>query len=356
MAAGTTQIADVVVPSLFTTYTQQLTEQKSRIIRSGLASRDAFLDSFLAGPGNTITAPSFKDLDNDVERVSNDSSAVFDTADSSANAAGSGTSPERPPNPNKIQTASEIAVRLSRNNSWSSMDLTTALIGVDPMNAIANRVADYWTRRLQTAFISTWKGVIADNTANDSADYTVDVKGGGFVAGVTNFTAEAFLDATLTMGDSMEDITTVCVHSVVFNRMQKNNLIDFVQDSISLVRIPTFLGREVIIDDSMPRSGSVYETWLFGGGQTLIGMGSPKVPTEIERKPGGGNGGGQEVLYNRVEWSIHPVGHAFTGTASKGGPANTGTAGNDLDEAASWNRVYTERKQIKFARLVTREA
>jgi hypothetical protein len=220
------------------------------------------------------------------------------------------------------------------------------------MEAIADRVAFYWTRRLQAAFVATWNGVIADNVANDSGDYVNDISGASFVDGVTNFSAEAFLDASVTMGDSMEDLTAVMVHSVVYNRMQKNNLIDFIPDSTGRINIPTFLGREVLVDDGVPRTGNVYDTWLFGGGSTRLGIGEAKVPTETERRPGGGNGGGQEVLYNRVEWSIHPVGHAMTmSSIPNGGPANA-----DLDDATSWNRVYPERKQIKFARLVTREA
>lgn len=357
MADGpTTFISDVVVPEIFTPYAQQLTEEKSRIIQSGLAARDGAIDELLSGGGITFDAPSWKDLDNDDERISNDSSSVFNTADASANAAGSGTSPERAPDPHKIESLQEILVRLSRNQSWSSMDLTSALAGADPMEAIANRVAAYWARRLQLAFIATWNGVIADNVANDSSDYVNDISGASFTDGVTNFSAEAFLDASVTMGDSMEDLSTVVVHSVVYNRMQKNNLIDFIPDSTGRVNIPTFLGREVIIDDGVPRTGNVYDTWLFGSGATRLGIGTPKVPTEVDRRAGGGNGGGQDVLYSRVEWAIHPVGHAFVGTATKGGPANSGTAGDDLNEAGSWNRVFAERKQIKFARLVTREA
>ena len=82
---------------------------------------------------------------------------------------------------------------------------------------------------------------------------------------------------------------------------------------------------------------------------------SPKVPTEVHREPLAGNGGGQEVLSSRVSWSIHPVGHAYTGTSPDGGPGN-GTGANNLNNAGSWNRVFPERKQVKFARLVTREA
>lgn len=354
MAAGpAVRVSDVIVPEIFTPYTQTLTEQKSRLVQSGLLARSAVLDEKLMGGGITFNVPSFNDLDNDADRISTDTSVPFANADASLPAGVA-----RPPNPLKIGSKKEIAVRLNRNNSWSSTDLAAILAGVDPMNAIADRVAAYWTRRLQAAFIATWNGVIADNAANDSGDYINDISGGAFVDGVTNFSAEAFLDAAQTMGDSQEDLVAVAVHSVVYNRMLKNNLIDFISDSINgnAISIPTFLGREVIVDDGLPRTGSVYDTWLFGSGATQFGVGTPPVPTEMDRKAGGGNGGGQDVLYSRVMWCIHPTGHAWIGTADDGGPANTGTANDDLDEAASWNRVYTERKQIKFARLVTREA
>lgn len=352
MAAGpTTRVSDVIVPEVFTPYMMVLTEEKSRLVQSGLLSRSEALDNLLAGGGITFQVPSFRDLDNDADRISTDTSVPFADADAALPAGVA-----RPPDPLKIQTLKEIAVRLNRNNSWSSSDLAAILAGADPMQAIASRVADYWQRRLQAAFIATWNGVIADNVANDAGDYVNDISGGGYVAGVTDFSAEAFLDAAQTMGDSQEDLTGVAVHSVVYNRMQKNNLIDFIPDARGEINIPTFLGREVIVDDGLPRTGSVYDTWLFGAGTTQFGVGTPPVPTEVDRKPGGGNGGGQDVLYSRVMWTLHPTGHAWTGTAGDGGPANTGTGNDDLDEAGSWNRVYPERKQIKFARLVTREA
>lgn len=352
MAAGpATRVSDVIVPEVFTPYMQVLTEEKSRLVQSGLLSRSEALDTLLAGGGITFQVPSFRDLDNDADRISSDTSVPFADADATLPAGVA-----RPPDPLKIQTLKEIAVRLNRNNSWSSTDLAAILAGADPMEAIANRVAAYWTRRLQAAFIATWNGVIADNAANDAGDYINDISGAGFTDGVTNFSAEAFLDAAQTMGDSQEDLVAVAVHSVVYNRMQKNNLIDFIPDARGEVNIPTFLGREVIVDDGLPRSGSVYDTWLFGPGATQMGVGTPPVATEVDRKPGGGNGGGQDVLYSRVMWTLHPTGHAWVGTAGDGGPANTGTANDDLDEAGSWNRVYPERKQIKFARLVTREA
>lgn len=350
MAAGpVTQISDVVVPAIFTPYTQQLTEEKARLIQAGAVVRDAEIDRLLAGGGLIFDVPSFKDLDNDSERVSTDS-VPFKYTGGVAD-----------PDPNKTGTATEIAVRLSRNNSWASADLAAVLAGKDPMQSIADRVAYYWTRRMQAVFVAVVKGLFADNDAAPSGsehvqgDLTHDVSGVSFSDGVTNFSAEAFLDAALTMGDSQDGLKMVMVHSVVYNRMQKNNLIDFIPDARGEITIPTFLGREVIVDDGVPFSGGVYQTWMFGPGALRLGVGSPKVPTEIERLAGAGNGGGAEVLYNRVEWSLHPVGNKYAGTPPKGGPSNAASS-NNLADAGSWQRVFTERKQIKIARLITREA
>lgn len=342
MASGVTKIADIVVPRRFTQYVRQTTEMKSRLVQSGAVVRDELLDSLLAGGGITFDVPSWKDLDNDDDNISSD--------DETTNAT-----------PAKIGTSQEVGVRLSRNKSWSSMDLTAALAGDDPLSVIVDKVAGYWARRLQAAFIATMTGVFADNAAAPSGsehvqnDMTVDIKGGSFVDGVTNFSAEALIDAATTMGDSMESLGLLFVHSVVYARMQKNNLIDFIPDSEGRVVIPTFLGRVVVVDDGMPLASGVAESWLFGAGAVRLGMSDPKVPTEVDRKPDAGNGGGEERLYNRHEWMIHPVGNKYAGTAPNGGPSNAATA-NNLAAAASWQRVWPERKQIKIARLITRES
>lgn len=354
MATGPiTQLSDVVEPSVFTPYIQQLTEQKARLVQSGVLARNPLLDQLLGGGGLTFNVPSFRDLDNDADNVSGQDAADVQRIIATAGELSIG-SPNtiQDSRPLKTQADAEVAVRLNRNQSWSSSDLAANLAGADPMASIGARVGYYWTRRLQAIFIATMNGVIADNDANDGDDYFVDISGASFTDGVTNFSAEAFIDAATTLGDSADDVTVVMVHSIVFARMQKNNLIDFIPDASGQIRIPTFLGREVIVDDGMPVTSSVYDTWLFGPAAAQFGVGSPKVPTEVQRQPQAGNGGGQEVLYSRQEWTIHPTGHAYTGsTTVKGGPTNT-----ILGQAASWDRVYPERKQIKFARLVTREA
>jgi hypothetical protein len=346
--ANLTQVADVVVPEVFTPYSQQITEEKSRLIQSGALVRDGAVDVKLAGGGLTFNMPSWKDIANDTDNVSTDNE--FDNLNTAGNDS----------HPKVLQTGTEIAVRLSRNQSWAQSDLATALAGDDPARSVAERVGYYWSRRLQAAFIATIKGVLADNAAAPSGtehvqgDLTNDVKGGSYSAGVTDFSAAAFLDAVLTIGDSLNDLSLVMVHSVVYGRMQKNNLIDFIPDSRGETMIASYQGKQVIVDDGMPNSAGVYDTWVFGPGAVRLGVGTPQVPTEVFRHPAAGNGGGQSTLYNRVEWSIHPVGHKYAGSPSSGGPSNAATS-NNLAHVDSWQRVYGERKQIKIARLITRE-
>lgn len=353
MATGpATQIADIVVPEVFTPQTVQRTEEKSRIIRSGVAVRDEFMDGLLQGGGLTFNLPSYKPLDNEDENINTD-----DADDTYKDSWASLTNSR----PKKIESATEVAVRLSRNQSWSQAQLTTALGTKDPLEAVEELVSDYWALRQQAAFIATMQGIFADNDAAPSGsehvqyDLRNSVSGASFSDGVTNFTSEAFLDTTVTMGDSMESLGLVMVHSVVYNRMQKLQLIDFIPDAINPNhKIPHYLGREVIVDDGMPNTGGVFETWLFGAGAIRLGVGSPNNATETGRKPDAGNGAGQDVLYNRVEWMLHPIGHAYSGTPANGGPSNAATS-NNLAAAGSWARVFPQRKQIKIARLITRE-
>lgn len=352
------KIEDVVVPEIFTPIAQQMTMEKSALIQSGAMVMDSGLSAMLGGGGLTFNLPSYRDLENVDENISGDTEADKFTHDV----------PGDDSTPQKITSATEVTVRLSRNQSWASADLSAELSGNDPMGAIASRVSTYWARRLQAAFIASVSGVYADNAAAPTAaehvqdDMSVnlafDAAGApiAYAAGSTDFSAGAFLDATLTMGDAMEGLSLVMVHSVVYNRMQKQNLIQFIPDARGETTFPSYLGRRIIIDDSLPSPdvGS-YETWLFGGGALRMGQGTPMEATETERQPQSGNGGGSSILYNRVQWAIHPNGYRYMGTPPNGGPDNSATVGG-LAHEDSWERVYSERKQIKMARLVTRES
>lgn len=337
-----TQLADVIVPEIFVPYVQNRTTEKSRLIQSGAIEISERLNAALMGEGTTFNQRFFKDLDRDEENVSSASDSTEST-------------------PGGIKSGREIQIRLSRNHSWGSADLLDSLISPDPLDAIINLVASYRQSRLQRAFVATVGGVFAMNAAAPAGsgdkksthvqnDMTHDISGSSFIDGVTNFNPAGVILAAGTMGDSLNDLSMMMVHSVVYQRMQLMNLIDFIPDARAEVMIPTYMGREVIVDDMMPHESGKYETWLVGRGAFQLGVGSPKVPVETDRKPASYKGGGSEILFHRWENIIHPVGHAWVGTAAEGGPDNAA-----LKTATNWARVFPERKQIKIARLITRE-
>lgn len=364
MTTAITRVGDIVVPAIFNPYMQVLTEEKTRIIQSGAVVMDGLLSQRLNGGGLTFNTPSFKDLENDADDVmTDDYDDVYGDHTSGSLIVGSpygGTQANS--KPNRIQTLTELAVRLSRHKSWSSVQLASVLAGADPMAAIANLVASYWARRRQAMFVALMTGLFADNDAAPTGtehvqfDLTFDASINGFQSGSSEFSTANFLRAALTMGDSQSDLGMVLMHSIVFHKAQLNNLIDFVPDSINTNAedIPFFLGRRVIVDDGMPNTGKIFDTWLFGPGAVRMGVGNNAHPTEVERQPRAGGGAGQDVLHSRVEMCLHPVGYRYNATAASGGPSNAATT-NNLAHLDSWLRVYPERKQIKIARLKTQE-
>jgi hypothetical protein len=331
------QISDIVVPSVFTTYLQVLTTQLSAFVQSGVIERSPLFDALLVGGGRTFNLPHYQDLADTEANVSTDDAVGADDAV-----------------PEKITTGQEIAQRHNRNQVWSAADLASALAGNDPLEAIARRVAAYWVRQEQTYLIRSIQGVIADNIANDSSDMVNDigVAGAGPATAANLFSAEAFIDTAQTMGDHADDIVAVAMHSVVYTRAQKNNLIDFIPDARGETDIPTFLGRRVIVDDGIPTSTPdtllEYSTYLVGMGTFAKGEGSPRVPTEVNREPVAGRGGGQEFLHSRQEWLLHPRGFQWLAASQVDeSPTNA-----EMALAANWDRVV-DRKLIKLAELKT---
>ena len=341
-STSTTRVSDLIIPSQYAAYSTVQTAALSNLVQSGAIVRDPEIDKLLAGSGLTFNLPFFNSLADEDEDTSSDDPSVEST-------------------PSKLTTGMEIGVRLLRNKSWSSMDINAALMSPDPMSKLLELTTPYWTLRIQRLFIMMLNGILASNAVapvdavdkHNINDMTYDAAGTAYVSGVTNFNAANLSLAMQTMGDNREKLKIIIMHSEVYDRALRNNLINFIPDSTNMdaASIPTFGGKRVIVNDFVSNDGKgVYDTWIVGTGVFRFGAGIPKVPFETYRLPLSGNGGGQEILINRVEWCLHPTGHKYVGATSVGGASNA-----NLSDAASWARVFPERKQIAIARLRTRE-
>ena len=91
-----------------------------------------------------------------------------------------------------------------------------------------------------------------------------------------------------------------------------------------------------------------YTTVIFGNGAVVSGMGRTSNPSELDRAPEKGNGGGQSDLYSRRADIIHPLGFEFTSSSVAGQSATLA----ELATAANWSRVW-ERKNVPLCFLQT---
>lgn len=313
-----TSLAQMIVPEEFNDYVQNVSTEKNVLLTSGIATdMSAEIDAQLEG--TTVNMPHFNDLDSELEDV-----VIDDTKDLAVDG---------------ITTGQDVAVKLMRAKAFGSTDLAGDLAGADPMAAIGNRYGTYWNRRDQRTMLSILAGAMG---SAGMADNVNDISAG--TAGAANFDVDSFIDSTFLLGDEAGGLTAVAVHSLTLKAMVKADLIDFVPDSQGKLTIPTYLGKTVLVDDSMPKSGTgvdtIFTTYIFGAGALGFGSRSPKNPVGVGRDEL--KGMGQEYIVHRRQFVYHPRGIRWIGTAAGPTPTNA-----ELANPANWQRVF-EAKQIRI--------
>jgi hypothetical protein len=147
-------------------------------------------------------------------------------------------------------------------------------------------------------------------------------------------------------------LSVIVMHSALYSELQKQQLIAYVRDADNNTQFATYNGKRVIVDDGVPvvagTNRLTYTSYLFGPGAFAWGEGRQKLPVEIDRNPEQGDGSGNEVLYNRKQFILHPYGFAFL----NGSVAGTSPTNAELALAANWNRVL-DRKLINVAIIKT---
>lgn len=317
MAITPVRIGDVIVPSVFAPYVREQTTAKSALWTSGIVQNLPGVDGLMEG-GNVITLPFWKDLTGNSQVLSANGVAL---------------------NVNKIQTGTDKAVTFARGNAWGANELAGALAGSDPMAAIGDAVARWWARDMQTTLLSMLAGLFGTAGALTST-HLLDISA---VSNGQMVTAISFLDALQKLGDASDQLTAVAMHSATANALAKQDIIEFQPTSEQDGRIATFMNRRVIIDDSMPVSSGVYDTYLFGAGSIGFVEGNGRI-TEVETDRD--SLAGEDYLINRRFFILHPRGVKWAGTdPTEGGPTNT-----DLSTPANWSRVV-ESKSVRIVCL-----
>lgn len=321
-----TRLGDVIVPEEFTAYVVQNTMEASALVQSGIVQRNGEIEAQLQAGADSFNVPFWLDLGDDEANIANDDPAVTAT-------------------PRKITAEKQIVRKSFLHNSWSAMNLASELSGDNALTRIQDRAAAYWTRQTQRRLIASLNGILLDNVANDAGDMVLDITGAAGAA--AEFDTVAVIDAAGTMGDQMGSVAGIAVHSDIYRKMLKLDLVEFIPDSQG-GSIATYRGMAVVVDDLMPKVSGDYTTALFAPGAVGWGMTAPRIAdgTEIENKPGAGNGGGQQILHSRVNLAIHPAGFQWR----EDDVEDESPTIAELALPANWSRVV-ERKAVGLAFL-----
>jgi hypothetical protein len=243
-----TLLSDLIIPEVFDKYVLVKTTELSRFRQSGILV-DLTAELMPQMGGVTVNMPFFNDLtgSDDVMTVNNVTSGI------------------------------DVAVKLGRAKAFGASDLSADLSGADPMAVIANRFAAFWVRAEQHILLSAVAGQIGKVT-EDVLDIT------GLTGSAANFDPHSFIDACGLLGDHQDALAGIVVHSDTYKAMKKQDLIDFIKPSTLEEEVPVYQGKFVLVDDTMPKSNGVYDTYIFGPGAIGYATASPRRPVELERR------------------------------------------------------------------------
>jgi hypothetical protein len=318
------------IPSLFLSYQQEINQNKSGFFRSGIIAQNQAVGDEFAKGGRTITIPHFNDL-------SGPSEILSDVVGLTAAVLGGNR---------------QVGVRNLRGRAWQSSDLAAELAGDDPMLAIARRTGEYWVRDCQAIMISILKGLfgtggplIGSHTAGGTG---------------TQLSGGLMIDAIAKLGDAGQDLGACAMHSAPYYKLVKDDLIIPAQQTAQIdtrvsaerAEFGTYLGRPVIVDDALPVNAgagtgggvgaNTYDIYFFGAGSMVYSEILPKTPVETDRDVLRGI----EVLVNRKEFLLHPVGLSWTGAAAGNSPSNA-----EFATPTNWSKVFSDDRNIKIIKL-----
>lgn len=319
-----TRIADVIQPEVFTPYAINRTMELSALIQSGIAENNSEFDALASGPNTLVNMPFWEDLTGDAE-------VMDDEGDHT---------------PGNIKSNADIARKLGFVKSYGANALSAMLSGDDPMRAIADLFAAYWNRQYQGIALSILDGIFASGSMKEKVyDITGKDSGKEFINGMT------FLDAQQLMGDAKDLLTGIMIHSQTENYLAKNNLIEYIQQSEGSVRVPYFMNKRVIVDDSIAfdTATGASEAYLFGSGAIAWGNGSHKDIRQTETIHNGMSLAGEDILVNRKISILHPRGVKWVEPTA--GLAKTFPSLTELANGDNWTRVY-EPKKIRIVKFM----
>ena len=347
---ATVKLADIIDVEIYQGIEPENNPQQTLFFDSGVVVQDMDLDAKAALEAEQVQMPFWRDLDPSGEpNYPTDGDSVASTV--------------------KVVQGLMKGKRVELNNGWAARDLTAGMtMGADPMTHMKNRTSTWWTwqwqKRLVASLLGIYKAnILAANAGMDTGfgvtgdmvhDISIDTGPG---TAPNFFNNSSFEDARFMMGERVDELNVLLVHPTIRKKMHQNDDIEYFQDSQQSKTIQLYKGHRLITSEDAPvfatttGGGLRYISTIFGPAAFGYGEAMAKTPVEMWRNPQIGDGGGEDQLWERKVWLLHPYGHTnLNVTNSAGGGLWQNIA--DLQLAANWKRNFF-RKNVPIQFFVT---
>lgn len=235
---------------VFTGMMQEVDYWKTPIIASGIVQQDSSIMDLIGEKGNVATIPIYKPLDayaDGMEALNND--GLTDNT------------------PVEIAGDKQTCMLIQRMKAFKAKDFTKELTGADPMTLIRNKIAGYYNQVWEAELMNIAQAVLG--VADLSAHILDLATAGKAIDEGTVYDAEQ-----AALGDMADGLGLLVMHSMIFKEYKKLSMVDYdkyVVDGVikKEITLPTIAGKHVLVTDNFTKSGTTYNTYLFGEGAFL---------------------------------------------------------------------------------------
>lgn len=300
------------------------------ILNTGAVLKSPRFDEIATGAGVSANIPFFKDISDGDDEIQVEGTA---------------------PGVDGLVTGLQVTPILNRVKATGATALSAAVSGTEPITEIMSILVARRLKQRHKTILAVLRGAFGTLTGASGVAAPLSAcrldkfdETGIDATALQIMSINNFIDAKSMMGELADDLLdgAMFIHSTVLAALEKEDVTQFKEKSMTNYTVRTYKGVQIIISDSLVRAGTtngfVYETYLLGrdtiayGEKAQVGDVIDTASLQLdESKPKN-----EETIYDRTRFVAHVNGMKWVGTASGQSATNA-----ELAVIANWNLVQS---------------
>ena len=324
-------------PEVFADYMAEQPTWSNAIIASGILQEDQTIMDLIGTKGNVATLPFYKPISIDDFAPYNNDGKTNNT-------------------PKEISGSKQTAMLIQRMMAWKAQDFTKELTGADPMQHIANSVANYYQQVWEAELMNIVNTVMKLDDMEDHI-WDISLASGSSVGDANKIDETTMIFAQQkALGDMANGFGIAIMNSLIFARYQALGLVDYNKYTVTNavtqeVNLPTINGLIPVVSDryTVDATGDVpkYITTIVGQGAILTARKTNyEEPYYTDYDPE--TTAGVEKLYTKEGRVLHPNGFNL----KVANIANESPTKTELGTDTNWELAY-EAKNVRIGQIIS---